>query len=509
MRSLIRHAIPLLALIAPLAVASTADAAAAAATCEGRPATIIARAGQPTNGTSGDDVIVGTSGADVIDGRGGDDIICGRDGRDRITGGLGDDTINGGKGGDVLWGESGADVLLGGDGPDRAYGGDGADEIRGGSHGDKLIGGDGSDTINGGPGRDELKGAGADDQLQGGDGADYVSGGEGGDVIGGGAGNDSLYGGSGSDRCNGGGGSDFGHGSCEQKESANAVEMPAKHSTGPRKPITRTLTAEQAMQELRRTGYLSQVRILGQLTLEGRDGIDWVIEDSIIEAGQYGIDAYSSSSLDDFEGTRSQRPIIRRVTIEGRAERMRTNYGGHTLAGVRASHIVLQRVRIFGSEDGVKINGDDVTISRSWIHDLDHPVGAHCDGLHIRAGSRVVIEHTRVDSYVGYSHDGSTTPGVTCNGATQFGPIYRSNPPKITFTANWFAGEHFTVRGITDRDQGAGATLTFRRNLWRQHGESVELGRTNLPPNRWGPTMADLKDADSSNVWEHTGRPVA
>ena len=72
----------------------------------------------------------------------------------------------------------------------------------------------------------------------------------------------------------------------------------------------------------------------------------------------------------------------------------------------------MHRVRIFGSEDGVKINGDNVTLTRSWIHDLDHPSGAHCDALHIRAGSRVLIENTRIDAYVGYSYDGSAPLGA-------------------------------------------------------------------------------------------------
>lgn len=81
-----------------------ATSAHAAATCDGRTATIEVPATgyvtAPVVGTPGDDVIVGTAGADTIDGAGGNDLICGVDGPDRITGGPGDDRLFGGLDGE-------------------------------------------------------------------------------------------------------------------------------------------------------------------------------------------------------------------------------------------------------------------------------------------------------------------------------------------------------------------------------------------------------------------------
>ncbi|HSG79152.1 MAG TPA: CapA family protein, partial [Acidimicrobiia bacterium] len=70
------------------------DAAWPAASCGGRPATIV--------GTDGDDVLVGTDGPDVIAGRGGRDIIWGRGGDDILCGGPGMDVLLGGPGADTI-----------------------------------------------------------------------------------------------------------------------------------------------------------------------------------------------------------------------------------------------------------------------------------------------------------------------------------------------------------------------------------------------------------------------
>src|SRR5215213_6423889 len=129
-----------LGLLASLAVGGLAVAPAAQAgainffTCNGKPATILATAGDDTiAGTRGDDVIMAFTGNDTIYGYGGNDTICGGDGDDTIFGGDDDDTIFGGMGNDFLQGNKGSDKLYGSfsmtDGPlvqggdDMLYGG--------------------------------------------------------------------------------------------------------------------------------------------------------------------------------------------------------------------------------------------------------------------------------------------------------------------------------------------------------------------------------------------------
>ncbi len=109
-------------------------------TCFGLPATIFATAGEPTRGSSANDVIVGTDGPDAIWGGGGDDRICGLGGaddvrgdagRDQISGGPGPDKLRGGRGADLLLGNTGGDVLRGGSGRDTCDGGSGNNQVSG------------------------------------------------------------------------------------------------------------------------------------------------------------------------------------------------------------------------------------------------------------------------------------------------------------------------------------------------------------------------------------------
>jgi RTX calcium-binding nonapeptide repeat (4 copies) len=91
-----------------------------AATCKGKPATIV--------GTDGNDVRKGTSGRDVMVGLGGNDKLSGLAGNDLICGGAGKDTLKGGKGNDKLFGGAGKDTLRGGAGKDKLKGGGGKDK---------------------------------------------------------------------------------------------------------------------------------------------------------------------------------------------------------------------------------------------------------------------------------------------------------------------------------------------------------------------------------------------
>ncbi len=246
-----------------LAAGPVASSTAAAATCDGKVATIVV---PPTTaypppfvvGTAGDDVIVGSDGDDRIDGAGGNDTICGLAGGDRILGGAGDDRLFGGLDfydyedyvGDLVepgpgddfvdlghdpvtkeisWADEPWDQVsyVNADGPvtvDLAAGtatGEGNDTIaatvlvggvEGSPYDDRLTGSDRIDLITAGGGDDVVRGGGADDILRADDptrrlplqpeqvpGDDVVEGGEGFDVIEGGHGVDRLRGGPGRD----------------------------------------------------------------------------------------------------------------------------------------------------------------------------------------------------------------------------------------------------------------------------------------------------------------------
>ena len=151
-------------------------AAAGAASCGGKQATIVSNAPRIVGGRA-HDVIVAGSGDNAIYGNGGNDTICGGDDDDRIYGDRGNDTILGDKGEDTIVGERGSDDLDGGAGPDRILGETGNDEIDGGGgDGDEVDGGPGDDRVDGGPGDfDIVFGGVGNDRPDGGPGAHDIA----------------------------------------------------------------------------------------------------------------------------------------------------------------------------------------------------------------------------------------------------------------------------------------------------------------------------------------------
>ncbi len=168
---------PAVALVAACLVFSASPAAEAkAASCGGKPATIVSNA--PTiTGTKAPDVIVAGPGDNVIRGEGGNDTICGGEGNDTIYGGRGDDTLYGEGGNDTLYGERGSDDLDGGAGEDQLFGANGNDELNGGpGNHDQLFGGPGDDSLSGGEGDfDVLTGGPGNDSIDGGPGAHDIA----------------------------------------------------------------------------------------------------------------------------------------------------------------------------------------------------------------------------------------------------------------------------------------------------------------------------------------------
>lgn len=138
------------------ALGTTAAAAPAAPTCQGRPATIVGSPGERVFGTDGPDVIV-SRGAKLVRGEAGDDRICvtgprpargqvrvlAQDGDDRVTVdvdrrtttivqlGQGDDTLVGGPGPEIVQGLPGRDVVRTGGGADhlRIFGAEPVDDV--------------------------------------------------------------------------------------------------------------------------------------------------------------------------------------------------------------------------------------------------------------------------------------------------------------------------------------------------------------------------------------------
>lgn len=279
--------------------------------------------------------------------------------------------------------------------------------------------------------------------------------------------------------------------------------MPTAATVGVRQAPTRTMTAAEALTELRSTGHLSRATVQGMFSLSGADGIGWTIEDVRFETNSiYGIRGYKSGTA--FTGTQAQRPVFRYVDVIGSAARS----AGDCSAIVYGEDMIFEHANFYGCIDGIKAD-DNLEVYDSWVHDLDHPDAAHCDAVQIVTGQNIVFKGNRFDAYIGYSSDGSQTPaGDTGNGVLQTGQV--SGDISAVWENNWFAGGHYTIRGPGDRDADFNVDYVFRNNRWLRTGTSVALGLTNLPPNRYGPTYGNLPTGSAwqNNVWDDTDEPV-
>ena len=120
-------------------------------------------AGNPIDGTSGNDRLDGTAQFDIIRGYEGDDRLRGKGDKDILFGDEGRDT---------LAGNNGDDTIFGGTGNDKAYGGNGDDSIVGGTGNDFAHGGSGMDVLTGVDPDSTQPGLGELDRFRGGDNAD-------------------------------------------------------------------------------------------------------------------------------------------------------------------------------------------------------------------------------------------------------------------------------------------------------------------------------------------------
>lgn len=191
-----------------LAAVPATTAVAAAATCQGRPATITGTDGADwLVGTPGPDVIAGLGGHDRIRGLGGNDLLCGGSGSDELRGGFGHDRLVGGANGMLEGYFELGDLLAGGPGNDHLAPGrteypgsfpsaevlDFSGSMRGVTV-DLVAGtavGDGNDTIDvaGGVGvagsdhDDHILGTAGDDFVLAGAGDDRIETGDGDDIV--------------------------------------------------------------------------------------------------------------------------------------------------------------------------------------------------------------------------------------------------------------------------------------------------------------------------------------
>jgi len=135
--------------------------------------------------------------------------------------------------------------------------------------------------------------------------------------------------------------------------------------------------------------------------------------------------------------------------------------------GVGWNDYTLLRVEVHGTNDGVRL-GDDVTVERSWIHDMTRQGDLHPDCVQATQGSDIVVRGNTLDVY-------ARDTGDLNNAAVMLGSETGSRRlERVLVEGNWFNGGNYTVNVRQD------ATLddvVFRDNVYG-------------PDSRYGPAQA-------------------
>ncbi|WP_191280116.1 right-handed parallel beta-helix repeat-containing protein [Nocardioides flavus (ex Wang et al. 2016)] len=152
----------------------------------------------------------------------------------------------------------------------------------------------------------------------------------------------------------------------------------------------------------------------------------------------------------------------------------------------RASGTV-RRVNIHSAEDGIRIEGDDVVVESSYIHDLHRQPGGHHDAIQIRRGDDVVIRGNTLLPFVEATND-------PMNAAIQIGSLLGDDRiSDLEVVDNYMDGGNYTVNG-GGRDEVESAV--YRGNRFGRNYRYAVSG--NLDNSAW----------DSTNVWDDTGAPA-
>lgn len=253
---------------------------------------------------------------------------------------------------------------------------------------------------------------------------------------------------------------------------------PDVSNTGPRFAIERTLSSSEALAELRETGELSRVLITGTLALDGVDGVDWVISDSILEprGAWYAVRAYTD---EPFAGTPGQRPRFEYVEVRGSGA---TSDGGGS-ASFYGSDTIWRWSEVYGDIDLFKAR-NGVLVENSYAHDTYHPEGAHSDVVQIRSGVGSRFRCNNFEGIVGYG----TNVGGNANAVLQTGSVI--GPIESEWRHNWVRGGHYTIR-VGDCDSNVDYWFSGNR-----HGRVFTYG-----------PVAGCSDGKTAgdNVWDDTG----
>ncbi|WP_210438711.1 right-handed parallel beta-helix repeat-containing protein [Nocardioides xinjiangensis] len=236
-------------------------------------------------------------------------------------------------------------------------------------------------------------------------------------------------------------------------------------------PAGRTLRPSEGLTVTKDATVLEGLHIQGRVTIAADDVI---LRESLV---QTDTSTYPIHVTDDATGV-----LIEDVEVD--------NLGG-TGIGIlisSGSTATIRRADIHSAEDGIRIQGDDVTIEDSYVHDLQRQSGGHHDTIQIRSGDNVTLEGNTLLPY-----DEST--GDPMNAALQIGSLLGDDRiSNLRVIDNYMNGGNYTINGGSE---GIVDSAFYSGNRFGRDYRYGVVGN-----------MDAASTWDDSNVFDDTGDPA-
>lgn len=171
--------------------------------------------------------------------------------------------------------------------------------------------------------------------------------------------------------------------------------------------------------------------------------------------------------------------MLQDVEINGR---------GGTAVAVCCSDFTLDRANIYNTIDGARL-GNNTRVLNSYLHDLARLPGTHNDSLQTTGGSRILVQHNRIETYNPQLQD-------PFNSCLMVGSETAPALTDLLFTDNYCNGGNYSI-GI--RSDLVASDVRFIKNKYGRDYRYGVIAR---------PSQPGICFERSTNVWFDNGQPV-
>ncbi|WP_210438712.1 right-handed parallel beta-helix repeat-containing protein [Nocardioides xinjiangensis] len=148
----------------------------------------------------------------------------------------------------------------------------------------------------------------------------------------------------------------------------------------------------------------------------------------------------------------------------------------------------VRRANIHSAEDGVRIQGDDVSLEYSYVHDLQRQPGGHHDTVQIRSGDNITLLGNTLLPYV-------ESTGDPMNAALQIGSLLGDDQiSNLRVVGNYMNGGNYTINGGSD---GIVDSAVYSGNRFGRDYRYGVVGN-----------MDGASTWDNTNVWDDSSSPA-